>query len=239
MPTPIALNWRASMDVKPLRKLPGIRALVFDLDGTLIDSKLDLVHAVNATLREMHRPERNAELIASYVGNGAPLLIERALGPGAREQECARGLEFFLRYYREHMFDHTLAYPGVREGLEALKHLDLAVLSNKPVRISRLILEGLGLARYFRYIYGGNSFERKKPDPLGMQALLGDLGAEPRQAMMVGDSEVDVQTARNAGTWACGVSYGFAAGGFGKCLPDVIVDSLTELSTVVGLESGP
>ncbi len=110
----------------------------------------------------------------------------------------------------------------------------MAVLTNKPVRISRLILEGLGLAKYFRCIYGGNSFERKKPDPFGMLTLLRELDAEPREAMMVGDSGVDIQTARNSATWACGVSYGFAATEFAQYPPDAIIDSLTDLPALLG-----
>ena len=106
----------------------------------------------------------------------------------------------------------------------------MAVLTNKPVRFSRQLLEGLGLARYFRYIYGGNSFRTKKPDPAGMQTLLRDFGAAPADAMLIGDSDVDVQTARNSGTWACGVSYGLGSAGFTAYPPDVIVDTLTELA---------
>ena len=105
----------------------------------------------------------------------------------------------------------------------------MAILTNKPVRISRAILEGLGLAPYFRYIYGGNSFERKKPDPMGTEVLLRDFGMAPREAMIVGDSEVDVQTARNANTWACGVTYGLGSARLADFPPDILVDSLTEL----------
>jgi phosphoglycolate phosphatase len=210
-----------------------VRALVFDLDGTLIDSKLDLVLSVNATMREMNRAELDHEVIASYVGNGAPILIKRALGAGASEQDCAKALDFFLRYYREHMLDNTVVYEGVAEGLAALARLPMAVLTNKPVRVSKAILDGLGLAKYFRAVYGGNSFETKKPDPAGMLNVLRELNAAPRDAMMVGDSEVDVQTARNAKAWSCGVTYGFGEHGFAKCPPDVTVDSLVELAGIL------
>lgn len=220
------------------KTFPDVRVLVFDLDGTLIDSKLDLVLSVNAMMREMGRAELAHETIASYVGNGAPVLIKRALGEHTNEGDCARALDYFLRYYREHMMDNTVAYPGVKQGLEALRSFPMAVLTNKPVRISRLILEGLGLAKYFRCIYGGNSFERKKPDPLGMLTVLRELNAEPREAMMVGDSGVDIQTARNSATWACGVSYGFAAPEFAQYPPDTIIDSLTDLHALVGPPNG-
>jgi phosphoglycolate phosphatase len=190
-----------------------VRVLVFDLDGTLIDSERDLANSVNATLRHMGRAQLPHGQIASYVGRGAPRLIEQALGPGAKAEECRQGLEHFLAYYREHMLDHTVTYPGVREGLAALEGVAMAILTNKPVRFSQRIIEGLGLAKYFRFIYGGNSFETKKPDTAGMCTLLRDFQAEAKQAMLVGDSDVDVQTARNAGTWACGVTYGLGSKG--------------------------
>jgi len=117
----------------------------------------------------------------------------------------------------------------VREGLAAIQSLPMAVLTNKPVRFSEQILEGLGLSGYFRFVYGGNSFETKKPDPAGMEVLLRDFGAAPREAMLVGDSEVDVQTARNAGTWACGVTYGLGSERLAEFPPDLLVDSLEEL----------
>jgi phosphoglycolate phosphatase len=128
------------------------------------------------------------------------------------------------------MLDNTVTYPGVREGLAALDGMPMAVLTNKPVRFSRQILEGLGLAPYFRYTYGGNSFETKKPNPAGMEVLLRDFGAAPRQAMLVGDSEIDVRTARNAGTWCCCVSYGLGSANLANYPPDLLVNSLTELA---------
>src|SRR5580693_1517874 len=179
------------MDRELQKTFHAVRVLVFDLDGTLIDSALDLALAVAATLEHMKRAPIPHEIIYSYVGNGAPTLIRKALGLDASEEDCQRGLEHFLSYYREHMLDNTVTYPGVREGLAALEGLPMAVLTNKPVRFSRQLLEGLGLARYFRYIYGGNSFRTKKPDPAGMQTLLRDFGAAPMQAMLIGDSDVD------------------------------------------------
>jgi len=211
-------------------RLEDVRVLVFDLDGTLIDSKLDLVQAVNATLEHMGRPRIPNEDVGRYVGGGAALLVRRVLGTDATDEEAASGLEHFLSYYSEHMLDNTVLYPGVREGLDLLKNLPMAVLTNKPVRFSEGILDGLGLTPYFRFIYGGNSFESKKPDPFGMNVLLRDFGVAPRQAMLVGDSDVDVKTARNAGAWACGVTYGFAPEGLRACPPDLLVDSLEHLA---------
>ena len=206
-----------------------VRALIFDLDGTLIDSKLDLAHSVNAALEHMKRKPLAHETIYSYVGNGAPALVRRALGEGATDEEADAGLAHFLSYYRAHMLDNTVPYPGVREGLAALEKYPMAVLTNKPVHFSRAILDGLGMLRYFRFVYGGNSFEKKKPHPMGTETLLRELKAGPREAMIVGDSDVDVRTARNAGTWVCGVSYGLGAEGMLAHPPDLMVDSLEEL----------
>jgi phosphoglycolate phosphatase len=211
----------------------GVRVLIFDLDGTLIDSKLDLALSVNAMLEYMGRAPLPHETIYSFVGNGAPVLVRRSLNEGAAvaitDAEADRSLAYFLSYYRAHMLDNTVAYPGVREGLDLLAERPMAVLTNKPIKFSQGILDGLGLSRYFRYVYGGNSFERKKPDPVGVQVLLRDLNSLPQSAMMIGDSDVDVRTARNAGIWACGVTYGLGAESLRANPPDLFVDSLAEL----------
>ena len=212
-----------------ITRFSEVRALIFDLDGTLIDSKLDLALSVNATLAEMGRDPLPHEQIFSYVGQGAPALIARALGGDASEEDCAHGLQFFIKYYSAHKLDNTTLYPGVRETLDALKAMPMAVLTNKPVRVSRSIIQELGVGDRFRLVYGGNSFERKKPDPMGIDSILREFGAAPSQAMVVGDSDIDVQTARNAGTWVCGVTYGFGSHGLAEYPPDLLVDNLSEL----------
>jgi phosphoglycolate phosphatase len=210
-------------------RFADVRALIFDLDGTLIDSKLDIALAVNAALAELGKEALPHEQIFSYIGNGAPTLIARAAGDGTSEADVQCGLEFFIKYYSVHKLDNTTLYPGVREALNALTDLKMAVLTNKPVRASRGILEGLGIAGHFQIVYGGNSFDRKKPDPMGVETILREFGASPSSAMIVGDSEIDVQTARNSGTWACGVTYGFGSHMLAEYPPDVLVDNLTEL----------
>jgi phosphoglycolate phosphatase len=215
-------------------KLSSVHALIFDLDGTLIDSKQDLIHSVNAMLRELGRGELAEETISGYVGHGAPQLVARALGNGSTEEERRRGLQFFLSYYELHKMDTTRAYPGVVETLEKLANVPMAVLTNKPVRISVRILDAMGLSKYFRAIYGGNSFETKKPDPLGARTILRELCAEPRKALLVGDSEVDVQTARNAGTLAAAVNYGFGVHDRRSYPADIYLDRFGELVTLLG-----
>jgi phosphoglycolate phosphatase len=209
--------------------------LVFDLDGTLVDSKLDLVNAVNATRAHMGLDGGlPAEQVASYVGNGAPMLVQRAL-PRCSEEELALALRYFLDYYRAHMLDSTTLYPGVREALDQLHSAEvpLAILTNKPVRFSVRMIEGLGLSAHFFRVYGGNSFAEKKPHPLGLETLLGESGADRARSIMVGDSAIDVLTARNAGVRACGVSWGFQPETFLSAPPDFIIDDLRELVALV------
>jgi phosphoglycolate phosphatase len=218
-------------------RLSSVHALIFDLDGTLIDSKQDLIHSVNAMRRELGRGKLPEETISGYIGHGAPQLVARALGDGYTEQERQRALQFFLSYYELHKMDSTCAYPGVAETLEKLESVPMAVLTNKPVRISVRILEAMRLSKYFRAIYGGNSFSTKKPDPLGARTILRELEVEPQEALLVGDSEVDVQTARNAGTLAAAVNYGFGVHDRGAYPADIYLDRFGELLTLLG--SGP
>ena len=223
----------------------SIKLVIFDLDGTLIDSRLDLVHSVNAALRHIGRPELPDDVIASYVGDGAPILIQRALGGEVVEESLIRqGLEFFLSYYRAHKLDHTTVYAGIPEALAAIQGSangesrngasprKMAILSNKPVVPSRAIVDALGLGQFFSQVYGGNSFASKKPDPEGARKLLEEYGVQPHQAAMIGDSHVDVDTGRNAGLFTIGVTYGFAPHTLADDPPDVLVDHPDELSTV-------
>jgi phosphoglycolate phosphatase len=209
----------------------AIRLLVFDLDGTLIDSRRDLVNSVNAMLNHLGRPELHDDVIASYIGDGAGMLVRRALGDARDESYFEAALTYFLDYYRVHKLDFTRVYPGVMESLEALR-LDadggvrkMAVLTNKPVNPSRAICEALGLSPYFFQIYGGNSFSTKKPDQEGLNALIREAGVDPFETVMIGDSEIDVQTARSAGAWAMGCRFGLAPHTLDAAEPDCLVDS--------------
>ena len=206
--------------------------LIFDLDGTLVDTKLDLAQAVNTTRSHMGMAPLENQRVYSYVGNGAPLLIRRALGDQASEAEVEEALEFFLEYYREHYLDYTTLYPGVKESLDRLRAAGkrMAVLTNKPVRISQAIVDGLGVDDYFFQVYGGNSFDFKKPHPIGVEALRKETGIGRDRTLMVGDSSVDVQTARNAGIPCCGVTYGFQPETLADPAPDLLVDRMEELA---------
>ncbi len=226
----------------------SIKLVIFDLDGTLIDSRLDLVHSVNAALRHIGRPALPDDVIASYVGDGAPILIQRALGGEAVDEAVVRqGLQFFLSYYREHKLDHTTVYAGVHEALRVIQNShsaghragsqngsprSMAVLTNKPVVPSRAIVEALGLGPFFMQVYGGNSFATKKPDPEGARKLIEECGVHPEETAIVGDSHVDVETGRNAGLWTIGVTYGFAPHTLEGAPPDVLVSTPKELAEV-------
>ena len=228
--------------VRSNRKVDGrpLKLLIFDLDGTLIDSRVDLVNSVNAVLRHFGRPELPPEIIATYVGDGAPMLIRRSLGDPKDETFLAEALEYFLSYYRLHKLDHTHAYPGVPEMLAALRQgrngtgRHMAVLSNKPVNPSRQIVEALGLKPFFDQVYGGNSFSTKKPDPEGARKLMEEAGAGPEETMVIGDSSIDVLTGQNAGAWTCGVTYGFAPKTLEVLPPDLLVDTPQELMQALG-----
>ncbi|MHB1857776.1 MAG: HAD family hydrolase [Acidobacteriaceae bacterium] len=210
-----------------------LRLMVFDLDGTLIDSRVDLTQSVNAMLRHLGRPELPEDVIASYIGNGAGMLVRRALGDPHDPAQMEQAIEYFLAYYREHKLDTTYVYPGMLPLLDALRNHPhqplLAVLTNKPVGPSRAICEALGLAEGMFRIYGGDSFDTKKPDALGLKTLLREANAEPHQAVMIGDSDVDVLTAKNAGTYSIGCSYGLSPHTLEIVPPDLLIHAPSDL----------
>lgn len=210
-----------------------IPVLIFDLDGTLVDSKKDLTSSVNHVRSTFHLPVLSEKEIAAFIGDGAQMLIHRALGGDATAADVQSGLQLFLAYYREHMLDQSVLYPGVSETLSRLSDYRLAVLTNKPIRFSRMMLEGLGILGYFSAVYGGNSFERKKPDPVGIFQILLDTGGQLEKTWMIGDSAVDVLTGRNAGATTCGVSWGYATDSFKETPPDFLVHRFDEIEGLV------
>lgn len=199
--------------------------IIFDLDGTLIDSSKDLAISMNATREQFGLPPLDPALIYSYVGNGAGVLVRRAMGPNAPDKTVNEALDFFLKFYRQHALEHTKLYPGIRQVVEQIfgaGHKQ-AVLTNKPVRISFDIIGALGLQSYFMRVYGGDSFPYKKPDPTGAAELIREAGVTPSETLLVGDSGVDVQTARNAGIRSCGVTWGFQPEAFEVHPPDLLI----------------
>ena len=232
-----------------MQPVPQTHLIVFDLDGTLIDSRIDLCNSVNATLTHLGKPELPEAVIASYIGDGVSMLVRRALGDPEGdvhdEQYVTEAITFFLSYYRIHKLDYTYVYPGVIESLEAIRaaHPDIlmAVLTNKPVNPSRDICAHFGLSRFFFQNYGGNSFHTKKPDPHGLLALIAEASEiagktiTPAQTIMVGDTDIDVLTARNCGARSIGCTFGLKPHSLEDAPPDHLAHTPTQWPSLLGL----
>ena len=223
--------------------------LVFDLDGTLIDSRIDLCNSVNATLAHFGKPELPEAVISSYIGDGASLLVRRAFGDPEGdihdEEYVTEALTFFLDYYRVHKLDYTFVYPGVVESLKAIQtalpKILMAVLTNKPVNPSRDICDHFGLSPFFFQNYGGNSFHTKKPDPHGLQTLIAEAGhiagrsITPAETIMIGDTDVDVLTARNCGARSIGCAFGLKPHSLVDVPPDHLAQSPTDWLSILNI----
>jgi phosphoglycolate phosphatase len=185
-------------------------ALVFDLDGTLIDSRRDITTAINRMRAELGLPSILLEAVVTMVGEGARLLVERALGPGFTPEQVDRALARYLELYWDVCLEQTRPYPGIGAMLVELREgYPLALLSNKGEALSRKILDGLGLTPFFREILGGDSLPTRKPDPAGLHVLAGRLGLPVERLMLVGDTWIDAETAHNAGSAFALVEWGF------------------------------
>lgn len=211
------------------------RLVVFDLDGTLVDSRLDLAASANLLLDELGAPRLAVAEVERMVGDGARMLVQRVLAAAGVETDLDAALGRFLAIYDEHLLDHTCPYPGVVDALDALgDRAVLGLLTNKPQHHTARLLEALGLRdRFFAAIGGDTTFPRK-PDPAALLHLIDTVGARPEASVMVGDSRVDLETARRAGTPVCLVTYGF-----GRFTPDelrgvTVCERSEALGAVVG-----
>lgn len=212
-----------------------IRHVCFDLDGTLVDSRADIAEAMNRVLVALGRTPLDLAVLQSFVGEGARRLVERAL-EGAPVAMVDDGLARFMDDYGAHLLDRTLPYPGIEDMLDALvkRGVVLTVVSNKPEAMSRAILEGVGLGRRFRAVLGGDSLPTRKPDPAGLEWARAVAGARRAETVLVGDSGIDVRTARAAGVAFCGVSWGLTPEGMWAENPAQVVDHPAALLAVVG-----
>jgi phosphoglycolate phosphatase len=210
------------------------RLFIFDLDGTLIDSKADIAKAVNLVLRQLNLPPLAVSRVQDFIGKGVRKLLERAFGEvyGQEPDEALirRGLDLFREAYGRHLLDETRLYKNVVEALDRLAWADMAVVSNKPERYSRPILAGLGVAERFRCIFGEESTHAFKPDPTPLRVAMEFCGADSAQTVMIGDSSVDIEAGKAAAVTTCAVTGGYhskeqllAAG------PDLVIDDLLQL----------
>lgn len=218
----------------PTREALPCRLFLFDLDGTLIDSQEDIVRSLNLALGHMRLPALSPSRIGAFVGDGVQLLIERALAASAGRspdpEETGRGLELFREEYGRHLLDHTHLVPGAGTALERLHWARCAVVSNKPADFCRRILAGLGVAGRFEIILGGDSTRNRKPDPEPLLEAMRFCRVPAAEAVMVGDSRVDIEAGRAAGVFTCGVLGGFrpeAELASSGC--DLLIRSLAEL----------
>jgi phosphoglycolate phosphatase len=214
-----------------------MKLIIFDLDGTLVDSGEDIARSVNELLEANARPVLPHSRIRSYVGDGVRKLLERSLGETS-DADLAHAEALYLSIYRRRLLETTRPYPGVVPALEMLREHSLAVLTNKPLAESLTILEALDLRRYFESVCGGDSFARKKPDPIGVWFLQEEAGAESAETLLVGDSSVDYSTARNAGIRSCLVRYGMGPWNHATEQPDLVVDDLRELASLLHSDLG-
>jgi phosphoglycolate phosphatase len=212
-----------------------IRLAVFDLDGTLIDSRLDLCLAVNHALRALGLAERTLAEVTGFIGEGAVRLLERATAP--RRDLTERAIALWREHYEAHLLDNTVLYPGL-EDLVSRAAFPLAVMTNKPGAMARRILEGLGIGQAFVEVVGADEAPRK-PSPDGLRAILGRQGVSSSDAVLVGDSLVDLETARAVPVPFVGVGWGLvppaelvAAGAL------TIAPTAAELARILGMPAG-
>jgi phosphoglycolate phosphatase len=212
-----------------------VDCIVFDLDGTLIDSKTDIANSVNHTLHELGISPLPHDLIFDHVGHGVIHLIDESLKVSRSTNHLEEALAIFRAHYYDHLMDTTVLFPQVFETVDYFYPAKrMAVASNKPQRYVEKLLKELKVDRYFTSVYGGDRLPEKKPDPAVIFEILKETGAVPGRAIIVGDSWIDITTGKNAGIYTCGVSYGFRA--LREILdagPDVIIDRMGELKDLL------
>jgi phosphoglycolate phosphatase len=220
------------------------RCLLFDLDGTLVDTRADLTTAVNLMLGDLGLERLTCEFVVSLVGEGAARLVGRALtaslGREPTDEELRQGLDLFRRHYRDHLLDATRPYDGVPFTLEHFSHLPRAVVTNKPLEFTEGVLAGLGLRHHFAAVLGGDSLPVRKPSAAPLLEAARLCGVGPEGCLMVGDSVVDIHAGKAAGIMTCGFVGGFRGRGELEAAgADYLIEHFGELRRVVEGFSGP
>lgn len=222
-----------------MKHLQDIELLIFDLDGTLVDSAPDLALSINAMLEQLGRDTFDEQTIRHWVGNGAEVLIKRALSgaseiaPGISDELYLKAREAFMAYYTEHLCVASKLYPGVAEALEALQSESrpMAIVTNKPGCFTQPLLEELGIAHYFSLVLSGDSLPKKKPDPLPLLHTAEHFSVAPERILMIGDSKNDILAAKAAGCQALGLTYGYNYGeDIALSQPEAVSSDLRELA---------
>lgn len=215
--------------------MKSVSLIIFDLDGTLIDSRIDLVNSVNYTLRKLGLEKKPLEEVMGLVGRGLRKLLSDALDSG-ENHKLPEAIEIFRRHYHRHLLDNTILYPGVKKTLEYLREKSkcMVVITNKDSPFTRKILRGLKIRNYFHRIIGGEEQVEKKPSPWAINKLLKELKFSPPQSIIVGDSVYDIQAGKNAGIYTCGVTYGLGKiEDIKKEVPHLLINSLEELKDII------
>ena len=213
--------------------MTSFQLLVFDFDGTLVDTKKDIADSVNRTLKELGLRTLDRETLFTFIGKGVNHLMSQTLQQVGYD-DLPRATDVFMRHYEAHLMDQTGLFPNCRETLEHFAHKENTILSNKPTRFITRILDALDWRAPFSTIIGGDLMPEKKPDPVGLHHILEQHQARPEDALMIGDSLVDIETGKRAGVKTCGVTYGHAGRtSLESANPDWIIDDLSELKQLI------
>lgn len=210
--------------------MPEVDLIIFDLDGTLIDSRKDIAHCVNWTLQDMGLPEIPHDVIYSYVGHGVRALMEGAVKEAHGEDSYDRALRLFDEHYSGHLLDHTILFSGMAEVLEKHKGKAMAVITNKPQKYTDPIIDGLNLRDYFPVVLGRDACQQPKPYPEPIFKTLKELPADKKRTVIIGDTEIDIETGKRAGILTCGALFGFGkAEKVREAEPDIIIEQPKDL----------
>ncbi len=215
------------------KRAADVKLIIYDLDGTLLDSRLDIVLAVNATLKHLGLPEKSEELVTSYIGWGSDKLLRDALGR-RNLGLLPQAVRYYWRYYLRHGLDNTAIFPGVKPVLRRFSDRIQVIVSNKQRAFVVGQLKAFGIRRYFREVLGGDDMKCAKPSPCPINDMLRKYGIDRREAMIVGDMALDIRTGKNARILTCGVTYGIGdVAELRRSRPDFLISKFPQLREII------